>query len=94
MKFGIGSDTLFFWRIDDDFNPRSVVEDGSGLRDFTNFKMPILEVAKTRRVHTHSIYWRKSQMVSNCVTEHFKPEPQQVKIASKGVLAGRQTLTP
>lgn len=33
-------------------------------------------------------------MVSNCVTEHFKPEPQQVKIASKGVLAGRLTLTP
>ena len=33
-------------------------------------------------------------MVSNCVTEHFKPEPQEVKIASKGVLAGRLTLTP
>ncbi len=33
-------------------------------------------------------------MVSYCVTEHFKPEPQEVKIASKGVLAGRLTLTP
>ena len=32
-------------------------------------------------------------MVSYCVTEHFKHEPQQVKIASKGVLAGRLTLT-
>jgi len=85
---------LFFWSIDDDFNPRSVLEDGSGVRDFTNIQMPILEVAQTRIVHTHSVNWRKSQMVSYCVTEHFKPEPQEVKIASKSLLAGRLTLTP
>jgi hypothetical protein len=58
VRLGIGSDTLFFWSIDDDFNPRSVLEDGSGLRDFTDFKMSFLEVAQERISSAYGAAWK------------------------------------